>query len=577
MLRPDLDAARDAAERPRPSIAASPLQGACLAAIVLILALIVGGFAHMLLAPNRKGLTDFFFYAQDLPVAGGFMLAFALLGLPWRWRVPFELKAPAPTWRTVLLIALAVTVAGYAGSYLVYDDYALSMDEFMARFDAQILASGHLVAPVPPEWRAYVKALQPIFMLDIPGHAYWVSNYLPVNAAFLALGLKLGVMNLIPALWAGVGVLATFGVARRLWPEKPGADLVAAALLATSPQLIVTAMTPYAMTAHLALNMVWLWLYLRGGRFGHGLAAGIAFLATGLHQLVFHPLFAAPFVLELWLEKRWKAALWHTAAYTVIGIFWALYQPMVIQLYGAGTVSQAAEGHGALASLVQMLATFDPAGLGYLAKNLIRFVTWQNLLLAPLLLKSFAPAVRAGGPLRALVLGAALTLAMLFVVMPYQGHGWGFRYLHGFLGSFCLLGAWSWMRLSERKGAEPTARRPIFACGVAASLAALMPLRAWQAHAFEHPYAVAVRQIEAMNAQVVIVDDSGLWFGRDLIRNRPTLDNRPAVVASALLKPDQKLVLCARSRVAQFSSNDAARVGVRRVVSLDANPPSLCR
>jgi len=532
-----------------------------LVTLVLLGVLIAAGVAHMFLAPQRKGLTDFFFIEQDLFVAGVMSALLIALAFPWPWR--FALRPPPASWRTALLLALAVAVVGWAGSYLVYDDYALSMDEFMARFDAQILASGHLAAPVPPQWREYVKALQPLFMLDIPGHAYWVSNYLPVNAAFLALGLKLGVMNLVPALWAGIGVIATFGVARRIWPEKPGAALVAAALLATSPQLLVTAMTPYAMSAHLALNMVWLWLYLRGGRLGHGLAAPVAFLATGLHQLVFHPLFAAPFVLELWLAKRWKPALWHTAAYAVIGAFWALYQPMLVHFYGAGTVAQAAEGHGAVASLGRMLALFEPTGLGYIAKNLLRFLTWQNLLLAPLLLAALAPAIRCGGVLRAMVLSIALTLSLVLVVMPYQGHGWGYRYLHGLMGAACVLAGWHWTKLAEDHELSVPTRRAVFASGIAASVLLLFPIRAAQAHMFEHPYSVAFRQIVSMKSEVVIVDPSGLWFGADLIRNEPSLTRAPIALAANEISLESASELCSTSIVGVYSSQDAVLAGVR--------------
>ena len=41
-------------------------------------------------------------------------------------------------------------------------------------------------------------------------------------------------------------------------------------LLAGSPQFLIMAMTSYAMPAHLALNLVWLWLYWdpRSGSFG---------------------------------------------------------------------------------------------------------------------------------------------------------------------------------------------------------------------------------------------------------------------------------------------------------------------
>jgi hypothetical protein len=46
------------------------------------------------------------------------------------------------------------------------------------------------------------------------------------------------------------------------------------------------------MTAHLTLNLIWLCLFLRNDKIGHGAAIAVGFLASGLHQLIFHPLVA---------------------------------------------------------------------------------------------------------------------------------------------------------------------------------------------------------------------------------------------------------------------------------------------
>ena len=70
---------------------------------------------------------------------------------------------------------------------MVYDGYALSMDEFMAVFDTQIFRTGRLAAEVPQAWRPFMPALEPRFGMAVPGNAYWVSSYLPVNAVFRAL------------------------------------------------------------------------------------------------------------------------------------------------------------------------------------------------------------------------------------------------------------------------------------------------------------------------------------------------------------------------------------------------------
>src|SRR3546814_13123134 len=79
-------------------------------------------------------------------------------------------------------------------------------------------------------------------------------------------------------------------------------DLVLVTLLLafSSTQLLVMSMTAYAMTAHFALNMVWLALFLRNDWKGHFGAAVVAFLAIGLHQLQFHQIGRASCRARVW-------------------------------------------------------------------------------------------------------------------------------------------------------------------------------------------------------------------------------------------------------------------------------------
>jgi len=156
--------------------------------------------------------------------------------------------------------------------------------------------------------------------------------------------------------------------------------------------------------------------------------------------------------------------------------------------------------------------------------------------------------------------------------MPYQGHGWGYRYLHGFLGSLCLLAAMSWMRLAEGGQVAPAQRRAVFAGALAVSLAIILPVRGVQAHAFEHPYSTGMQRIQASTAEVAMIDDYSLWFGIDFVRNRPFLDNRPIVLAANVLKGDQMPTQCARRKVAWFGPEDMEKVGVRRATRAAARP-----
>ncbi len=552
-----------------------------LAAILLALAIVA--------LPSRW-LTDHFFFDQDLPVLVAILLA-AGLG-----RVGLSLAGgggpakgstvdPGATRRFsglvqpgLLIVALAAlcAIVALAGAHLVYDGYALSLDEFMARFDGVILGHGAPLAPTPVEWRPFLAALQPQFVRATPDGAFWSSNYLPVNAALRAVAGVVGGAALVSPALAAVSIVAVFAIGRRLWPDRPSIALIAAILLATSSQFLITAMTSYAMTAHLAFNLVWLWLFLRGGRLGHGGALVVGFLACGLHQLVFHPLFVAPFVLQLGFERRWRVAALYTVAYAGICLFWINYDDLAQNWAVAATHSMTAAAASGRAAAVAggasgfaneaagLLKAFNPAQIGLMAKNLVRFVTWQNLLTAPLVLAGAFAALRAKGTLRSLILGLVLTTAAMFVVLPYQGHGWGYRYLHGFLGSMCLLAAWTWAELIENIDAgQRRALTDLFLATVVASAGILLPVRAAQTHAFVQPYAVADGAIRHAAGDLVLVDDRASLFTVDLVRNSPLLTNHPVVLDLAALNVGRLGDLCAHHTIVVFDQADAARFGIQ--------------
>lgn len=514
--------------------------------------LLVCGAAR--LAHPAFGLADLFLWEQDLPVAvltAALMLVLRFVGL--RPLPALGVGAASGPWRIAAVIAVLAGTVAMAGWALVCRRYPLSMDEFLATFDAAIFRQGHLSALVPEAWRGFMRTLQPQYMLYVPDGASWTSAYLPVNAMVRAAFERLGSPALAGAAWAVLAIAAVFGVARRLWPARPDAALLAALLLASSSQFLITAMTPYANAAHLALNMAWLWLFLRGGRVGHAGAAGVALLACGLHQVVFPPLFAGPFILELWLARRWRPALFHTLVYAAIGLFWISYWRLMLP---AGPPATGAADVGAgyfQARVVNLLTHVDPAGWGLMAKNLLRFTVWQNPLTVALALWGGWAAVRAGGLLRAVVLGMAATVLLMTVILPTQGHGWGYRYLHGFLGGLCLLAAYAWIGLTQGQGAEERRRGWTLAvvC-VGFSLLVLLPVRAWQVRGFIAPYAEAYAAIARADADVVAVDATGMFYAEDLVRNDPWLRNRPKVIDLVAIDDAQIRALCATQSVVVF-------------------------
>jgi hypothetical protein len=510
-------------------------------------------------------VSEVFLYLQDVPVLAA-CLAFWLV-VPWTaqkfgWRLPEVSVSPK---LAAFGVAAGAAAVALIGSLLVYRGYALSMDEFMATFDARIFQHGQLAAPVAERWRPFVDALQPIFRLKVPGNQFWTSTYLPGSAAVRGIFSSLSVPEATNAAWIAIAVLSLFSVARRLWPDRPDAAVVAIIILATSSQVLITAMTPYAMTAHLALNLAWLALFLRKTYLADAAAGAVALLACGLHQVIFHPLFAAPFLLQLWLNREWRRASYYTVAYLGFGLFWAAYWDIALQVNGVSPEASANVGGGFLIERVrELLAAFNVGGIGLMAKNLTRFVAWQNPVGVALAIFGVSSAVRSNETLRALVAGFVLTIAAMFILLPFQGHGWGYRYLHGLLGSVSLVAANGWTRLASVQPASDAApSKALFGIASAFSLLLLLPWHAYQVTRWVAPYAEATRWINAAAADIVFVDARGLWYGNDLVRNDPFLLTSPKVLALGSLNEDQVAALCQRYRVVVFDKNVGLRLGIR--------------
>jgi hypothetical protein len=362
---------------------------------------------------------------------------------------------------------------------------------------------------------------------------------------------------------AAVSLPALFGIARQLWPHRPDAAIVGVALLASSSQFLVTAMTPYAMTAHLALNLVWLWLFLRGTWPSHVMAAAIAFAACGLHQLAFHPLFAAPFLVSLVLTRRWPVAFFYGSAYGAAILFWILYWSFLLGV-GSTPVDQSADvGMAYFIRRVVEMVDVETARYALMWMNLTRFLAWQAPLLLPLAIVGVLACRGRSTVVLHLAVGIGLTLVAMLVLTPHQGHGWGYRYLHGLLGSFALLAGQGWIWLTDRLAPMRKQLASVLFLSIALSVSVLLPWRLAQVHAFIRPYAAASAAIGATDADVVVVDARNAWHGIDLVRNDPLLKASPKVLDLASLQEQQVAEVCSRYRVAIFDENDASRLGMR--------------
>lgn len=501
------------------------------------------------LGSGRAGLSIYFFARQDLWVA-------IILFLAWIRVRPDANFHPGqrilPSWAAkpsfVAIAALSLILICWLGRYWLYQDYDLSRDEQMANFDAYIFSHGRLFWPITSYWRPFADALNQTFILPIGNHEAWVSAYLPVNAAMRALFGQVANPALLNPMLAAGAFVALWRVTLRILPGSPNAQAVTLILFLCSSQILVTAMTSYAMTAHLAFNSVWLLLFLKDRPLTHVAAAVLGFLATGLHQPLFHPLFVLPFLALLVGQRRWPLLAFYCICYTAIALFWLLWP---IWISSHATTYVAIQGDTATSytgRLALAMKALSPTSIYLMVLNLLRFAAWQHLLLIPLAVTGSIFSWRSNALSRALCISFLLPIAAMLILLAYQGHGWGYRYVHGVLGNACLLAGLGWRHL-EGFGIFP---RKALAATTAITCFIVMPFQAWAVHRHVAAYADVDRKIQESGADIALIDDRAAPFAQDLVLNRPDLENRPIRLAAEGFNTPFLAAICRKHTIAVF-------------------------
>jgi hypothetical protein len=521
--------------------------GLALAALLLCVALAV------LAVPKELIITRWYFLHQD--AQAGAVLVVLYLGALWlrpQWAMPRRMPGSG----TVLGAAVILALLLWWGTHAVMFDYPLTRDEHMVEFDRTIFASGRLSAPLPAEWSGYAVALVPDFLLDVPGHVLLLSAYGPVNAAMRAgFGFLADPALLNPALFAG-GLVLLHRIARTLFPDCVGAQWVALIGYVLSAQVVINAMTSYAMTAHLAFNLAWLALFLRNKPWSHALAIAIGCAAIGLHQVIFHPLFAGPFTLLLLAQRRWGLFGAYALAYVAALLFWMSWPQLVAMAGGVSGSGSTTGGAGFVEErIIPLLLERDPRAVALMIYNLLRATAWNAAFVLPFILLAVPAIRRREGIALPLAGGVILTIAAMTFLLPYQGHGWGYRYVHPVLGNCLLLAAYGY-----REFARVDRER---AAGVATVLAiGTLPIMIWllvTTHNFVAPYARLTTFIGSQDSKFVIVDSERPGYAVDQVRNRPDLTNRPLVFSSDDLTPTQLRELCARGSITLITRQEFHR------------------
>lgn len=449
----------------------------------------------------------------------------------------------------VLAAALLLVALLWAGTYVVMFDYPLTRDEHMVLFDGASYAAGKMAEPRPAEWAGFATALVPDFLIETEGSVLLVSLHLPGNAAARAVFAKIADPALFSPLMVAAGLVVLWDIAERLFPDHP--------------------------------QVRWLALFLKDRWWSHGCAMVVGVLAMGLHQFVFHPLFAAPFVLWLLVQRRWALVLAYGAAYGAGLMLWLAWPTMVVQWGGVTipVVSEQATLGGVIETrILPKITRIDPRTLELMADNLVRLLAWNAIFLLPFLL-ALGPALRRREPIvLALAGGVVLTLAAVAILLPYQGHGWGYRYIHGLIGSLVLLAGFGYRELARRESDHTEGAAAVM---LAASALVMVPAALLSAHRFVEPHARLHGIVTAQQTDFVIVDDLAYPAIIDEVRNRADLSNRPLVFSRYHLGDDRIGVLCSRGSVAVVGAQAIAEVELAAMPTearpLDLNPCKVTR
>jgi hypothetical protein len=449
------------------------------------------------------------------------------------------------------VIAALVLLFAACGRFAIAENFDLCIDEYLPEFESKILQHHALVAAVPPPWVPYREALKLPYQIyhGTTREGYWASGFLPgfalLNFGFEQLDLGWALNPLLAAL----ALLLLAALARRAFPaDAPLAAGIAVLLLASSPQFLIMALTKFSWTAHLCGTLAWVWLCTHPDRRLFLLTPILGVFLIGLHQPHVHFLVAAPFVLRLLYTGQWRALLWFALWYLPGALAW--YEVMVL-------LRPSAFGHGGeLANLgfPFLLSLFITSC------HAITLFAWTTPLLVFLVGAALLHFRKQPALVQDSLLAALVTFAFYIGFPHFQGHGWGYRYMHPAYGCLALAGAAGALTLYRKHADFPLA--PALAASVLFSLAVQLPWRIHEVRAMVTPLARTWNFISTRPTDFVVVRGTEFWYACDLIRNDPWLQTRPLIFNEQYLAPGQEVRLSLQGSITHVGANEVRPFGV---------------
>jgi hypothetical protein len=427
-------------------------------------------------------------------------------------------------------IAVATTAFLCIGSWLVYQNSRLSMDEYAQFFQSQIFAAGHLSGqfPVPLIDWLIPKGFQNFFLYPSKLTGAVSSAYWPSYALLLTPFTWLGIPWCCNPILSGLTVWFVHRLAMRIFNNLESAGLAVFFTIA-SPVFFADGVSYYSMSAHLLANTVFALLLVEPTPRRACAAGFVGSVALTLHNPIPHMLFAAPWLISLLRQPgNLRTSLLVFVGYLPIcllfGFGWFFH---ISHLAHDGV--KIAEGANAFEdSLSQLVAIVSLPSSSVLLARLIGIAqiwVWSVPGLALL-------ACWGGWKWRhnryCVLLSASglLTLAMYTLVPFDQGHGWGNRYFHSAWLVLPLLATAAFT--SKSKDESPTtstmadAQCFVIVCALL-TLVVGIGLRAYQMRTFIAEHERQVPRYQGVARRVEILDLKSSFYGGDLIQNDPWL------------------------------------------------------
>ena len=491
-------------------------------------------FQRIGLASNGANALGYFatfnlFVAQDT-WAGP--LTAAVIMAAWYWASRGRALDLAATKAPILVLALGAAALSLILRFVVHQNYGLSIDEFMPTFQAEIFRGGHLMAPLSEANFAIRENLQPFFIYSDEEHLLWTAHYRPVHAAIISIFPRGVDVAFAHAILTGITVLAIADIAKRLFPDRAGAPYVAILLLIGSPQVLLTSASGFSFTTHLALNTVWLALFLRGTWIAHIAAAIVGFFALGIHQVHVHAIYVFPFGIAMlagYFGNRWMC-LPYVVSYAIGVPMWIMW-PEIATFIQTGDVTALPRTLLEVEYLSNYINYSEEAGsldrqfsVMFLAVNLMRFLLWLSPAVALLLVIAIYAGRKLGPVVVISTVGFLFTVVMSHLMLPNQMHTIGSRYYHPAFANIVIIALaayysqfeWRQMRLAVTSLAV-------------IGLVGFLPWRAYQIHEKVAPRAAVQAQLNALDADRVVIRPGGVWFMPDFVRNDPYLTKKGPV------------------------------------------------